>query len=156
MRLLERTVQEMKGVPELQEEVELHLDLHVRIPEDYIPEEELRLKVYRQLLTASSMEELETSMRDQFGPPPAEVRALLAAGRVRRAMQRLKIREIQKHRDLLVFRIDPSTSVPLERWIDVAGRFPQSYFTPEGALKIRQDREGEHLVYWLDDFLKSL
>jgi transcription-repair coupling factor (superfamily II helicase) len=155
MRLLERTVQEMKGVPELQEEVELHLDLHVQIPPAYIPQEELRLKVYRQLLT-SPLEELESSLRDQFGPPPPEVLTLLAAGRIRRAMQRLKIREVQKHRDLLVFRIDPSTSVPLEQWIDVARRFPQSHFTPEGALKIRQDREGEHLVYWLDDFLKSL
>ena len=155
MRLLERTVQEMKGEPDLQREVELHLDVHIRIPEDYVPQEELRLKVYRQLLT-SPPEQLEASLRDQFGPPPPEMKALLSAARIRRSMRRLGIREIHKQRDLLVFHIDPTTPIALEQWIDVARRFPQSHFTPDGALKIRRDIGGEHLVYWLDDLLDTL
>jgi transcription-repair coupling factor (superfamily II helicase) len=155
LRLLEKTVQEMKGLPDLTEEVELHLDVTAQIPPDYIPDEALRLKVYRQLLTAP-LEELPAALRDQFGPPPPAMNLLLAVARVRRHLQRLKVRSVVRQPGKLVLRIDPATPVPLEKWIDVAGRFPGSYFSQDGALTLKQDREGDILVYWLDRFLADL
>ena len=155
LRLLEKTVQEMKGLPDLTEEVELHLDIQAQIPPEYIPDEALRLKVYRQLLTAP-LEDLPDALRDQFGPPPPVMELLLAVARVRRHLQRLKVRSAVCQPGKLVLRIDPATPVPIEQWIDIAGKFPGSYFSQDGALTLKQDREGDILVYWLDRFLADL
>ncbi len=155
LRLLEKTVQEMKGLPDLTAEVELHLDIQAQIPPEYIPDEALRLKVYRQLLTAP-LEGMPEALRDQFGPLPPAMELLLAVARVRRHLQRLKVRSAARRPGLLVLHIDPSTPVPLERWIDVAAKFPGSFFTQDGALTLKQDREGDILVYWLDRFLADL
>src|SRR5260221_2889012 len=77
-RLLERTVQEMKGEtvrPEVKAQINLAVD--IKIPEDYIPDFSERLVLYKKISSVAGEEELariRDEIRDLYGeiPRPAE------------------------------------------------------------------------------------
>ena len=74
VRLLEETVQELKGeeVP-LEVHSTLNLGLDIRIPPDYIADEHQRLRAYKRIADAKSPEEVSSSTAGlaRIGPPPA-------------------------------------------------------------------------------------
>jgi transcription-repair coupling factor (superfamily II helicase) len=58
----------------------IELPLAAAIPEEYVPERNLRLQLYRRLAGIRSIDELrsfETELGDRFGPPPVEVGNLI-------------------------------------------------------------------------------
>jgi transcription-repair coupling factor (superfamily II helicase) len=66
--------------------VNVELPLAVGIPTEYIPDQELRLRLYRRLAdirNQSEIEAVETEFRDRFGQPPEMVRNLLYQMRVK-------------------------------------------------------------------------
>jgi transcription-repair coupling factor (superfamily II helicase) len=93
-RLLAQAVRELKGEsPELvtgdeamayltplSEGVQINLPLPVYLPEDYVPEETLRLQLYRRLAGLLSEDEIDTmaqELEDRFGELPEPVANLL-------------------------------------------------------------------------------
>ena len=93
-RLLAQTVRELKGeVPQkitseeaiayltpLSEGVQINLPLPVYLPEDYVPDESLRLRLYRRLAGLLSEEEITAiaqELEDRFGELPEPVVNLL-------------------------------------------------------------------------------
>ncbi len=79
--MLERTVRELKGEVEVEEaEVALNLGLNIRIPAEYITEENQRLRMYKRVAGVDSEKQLEDvtgELTDRYGEPPAPVRNLL-------------------------------------------------------------------------------
>ena len=75
MRLLEETIREIKGEPGDDDvRAQVNLKIELRIAEDYIPDMNQRLGVYRRLASARSDAALGSvldEMRDRYGPPPA-------------------------------------------------------------------------------------
>jgi transcription-repair coupling factor (superfamily II helicase) len=66
--------------------IELHLGVGFVIPQDYVPEPDVRIGLYRRLAALTSeaeVEELGDEITDRFGPPPEPVRHLLELARVR-------------------------------------------------------------------------
>ncbi|HEV8481681.1 MAG TPA: transcription-repair coupling factor [Candidatus Eisenbacteria bacterium] len=87
VKLLEETIADLKGVP-LEETLEprLHTDRPAFLPETYVPDDEQKLELYRQLAVARKPErvdELEAELVDRFGTPPAPARELLELRRLR-------------------------------------------------------------------------
>src|SRR6202042_2774202 len=81
VRLLEETVRELKGeaVP-AEIHSSLNLGLDIRIPADYITDENQRLRAYRQIANAGTpadRERAEKELEDRYGPAPDAVRNLL-------------------------------------------------------------------------------
>jgi transcription-repair coupling factor (superfamily II helicase) len=86
-RLLARAVEELKaereGKPPPQEpltNIRIDLPIPVRLPEDYVPDTWLRLKMYRRLAELNSMseiDEMETELIDRFGPLPGVAENLM-------------------------------------------------------------------------------
>ena len=74
MKLLEGTVRELKGEDvedDLRATVNLRVDL--KIDEDYVPDMNQRLMVYRRIASARSEEEIDkvvSDVRDRYGPIP--------------------------------------------------------------------------------------
>jgi transcription-repair coupling factor (superfamily II helicase) len=79
-RLLARAVEELKAEregklppPEPLTNIRIDLPIPVRLPEDYVPDTWLRLKMYRRLAELNSMseiDEMEKELVDRFGPLP--------------------------------------------------------------------------------------
>ena len=79
--MLERTVRELKGeIEEETPETQLNLGLNIRIPADYIHEENQRLRMYKRIAGVESEAQLEDvagELGDRYGTPPPPVRNLL-------------------------------------------------------------------------------
>ncbi|MBX9742220.1 MAG: transcription-repair coupling factor [Chthoniobacterales bacterium] len=68
------------------------------IPEHYLPEASLRIEAYRQLAAApdqAALEQLATSWRDRFGPPPLPVQHLLLIETIRRTAAEHHITKVE-------------------------------------------------------------
>src|SRR2546425_4577042 len=92
-RLLERTVQEMKGeVPRPETQAQINLGVDIKIPEEYIPDFNERLVLYKRISTASGEDELariRDEIRDLYGEIPHPAGDLLALAAVRLLADRL-------------------------------------------------------------------
>src|SRR3954467_7749491 len=78
--MLEQAVREMKGEAEPQPQAQLNLGLNVRIPADYITEENQRLRMYKRIAgveTERQLADVEAELKDRYGEPPVPVRQLL-------------------------------------------------------------------------------
>ncbi len=89
--------------------VTLELPLPAFIPETYIPEEALRLQLYRRmaaLTTIQQVAEMSQELQDRFGPPPEPVRNLLYVLQVKALAIRAKVNAIGREDDQLALRSD--------------------------------------------------
>jgi transcription-repair coupling factor (superfamily II helicase) len=74
------------------------LPLSAHIPQDYVPEEQLRLRLYQRLArmeTMQEVEEAEAELEDRFGALPDAVRELMYALRVRLAAAEAGVTSVQ-------------------------------------------------------------
>ena len=65
---------------------EVRIGLNGRVPDDYIPEPEIRLSLYTRLLrlrAETEIDALRDEIEDRFGPPPEPVEALFTLARLR-------------------------------------------------------------------------
>ncbi len=105
MQLLEEAVAESKGepLPEARE-VTLQLGLPLGLPAAWIPEESLRMALYKKLAAAASVQDLdqiEKEARDRFGSPPREFDRLGSLSRLRLVAKSLGIRSLLRRGDEL-------------------------------------------------------
>src|SRR5690349_23603328 len=80
-QMLDRAVREMKGEAAPDEaETQLNLGLNIRIPAEYIPEENQRLRMYKRVAgveAESQLADVAAELQDRYGEPPQAVRNLL-------------------------------------------------------------------------------
>ncbi len=110
------------------ENVTLKLGASYLIPASYVPDEALRLQLYRQLATARDAQAIGTfgaELRDRFGAHPTEVEALLGVMGLRNRAAALNISKIEVG--------EKATSVAFHK-----GRFAN----PEGLIKLLQKLTG--------------
>jgi transcription-repair coupling factor (superfamily II helicase) len=124
-QMLERAVSKLKGeesVPELRTTLSLGLD--VRIPENYIPSENLRLRTYKRISSIATEEEKQDVRRelaDRFGAPPATVENLLEYAVLKSMCERLRISAVERQGNRIAIRfhaetpLDPATLVKVVR-----------------------------------------
>ena len=95
VRLLEETVRELKGEevpPEIHSTLNLGLD--IRIPPEYIADENQRLRAYRQIANAAdaaAREKAGKELEDRYGPVPEAVRNLLEYSTLKTLAEKLGI-----------------------------------------------------------------
>lgn len=76
---------------------EFNLGLPARIPDDYVPDPDLRLALYAQIARIDDEEDAaaaESAIVDRFGPMPGETAALLAYARLRPLCRALRLRRL--------------------------------------------------------------
>ena len=87
VRLLEETIADLKGVPhEERVEPRLTTDWAAFLPEEYVPDNEEKLEVYRRLAIASRPDVVDgigEELADRFGKVPAPARHLLELRKIR-------------------------------------------------------------------------
>ncbi|MCD2324312.1 DEAD/DEAH box helicase [Sphingomonas sp. IC-56] len=95
--LLEIAVRRTRGEEVERWTAQLNLGLHGRLPEGWVPEEELRVTLYARLARIDSvggMDSFEAELEDRFGELPDEVQTLIALARARLLARSAGIRRI--------------------------------------------------------------
>jgi transcription-repair coupling factor (superfamily II helicase) len=159
--MLERTVRELKGeVQPETAETQLNLGLNIRIPSDYIPEENQRLRMYKRVAgveTPAQLEDVAGELGDRYGAPPPPVRSLLEYATLKLLSQRIGVAQIERRREAVSIRFTESASVDPERLARFVAGEPGSQFTPAGVLKFAlKEKQPEQVLARLKSLLEQL
>ena len=140
MKLLEDTVRELKGEDlddDLRAAVNLRVDL--RIDEDYIPDMNQRLGIYRRIASSRSVSEIDRileELRDRYGPVPSSVLNLAEYGRIRVAADRLGVESIDREGQTVVFKFRPDAKVDPGHLFQFVSQHPEVTLTPPAVVKL--------------------
>jgi transcription-repair coupling factor (superfamily II helicase) len=143
MKLLEESVRELKG-EDLQDDVRAMVNLRVdlKIDDEYVPDTNQRLMVYRKVASARTDPELSRvvdEIRDRYGEPPSSVLNLFEYGRIRIAADRLGVESIDREGHAVVIRFRQNARVDPLRLVKVVGEFPGATLVPPVSLKLNLD-----------------
>ncbi|MFC5862652.1 transcription-repair coupling factor [Acidicapsa dinghuensis] len=139
--MLEDAVRELKGEStEERPATQLNLGIALRIEENYVPEENQRLRLYKKIAGAAndaSLNDVHAELEDRYGPLPDHTVHLLEAARLRIECERIGVAQIDRKRDLLHLRFTEKASVDPERLMRLVARNARkgAVFTPQGILK---------------------
>jgi len=138
-QMLDRAVREMKGEAAPDEaETQLNLGLNIRIPGNYIPEENQRLRMYKRVAgveSESQLSDVAAELEDRYGPPPGAVRNLLDYASLKLLCMRVGVNAIERKRDAVTFKFRQNAAVDPEQLARFVSGQRGAAFTPEGLLK---------------------
>ncbi|MGO9261111.1 MAG: transcription-repair coupling factor [Bryobacteraceae bacterium] len=143
VRLLDETVRELKGeeiVPEVHSALNLGLD--IRIPPDYISDENQRLRAYRQIanaVNAEARDRAEKELEDRYGPVPEAVHNLLEYSALKTMAQEIGVEAVDRRHNLLNIKFHQATRVDPARLMAMVGKTRGAQFTPAGVLLLPLD-----------------
>jgi transcription-repair coupling factor (superfamily II helicase) len=158
-QMLERAVSKLKGeesAPELRTTLSLGLD--VRIPENYIPSENLRLRTYKRISSIASQEEkqdVHRELTDRFGAPPATVENLLEYAVLKSMCERLRISAVERQGNRVAIRFHAETTLDPATLVKVVRSRKGIKLDPSGVLWLETTR-GESVPGALRNVLLGL
>ncbi|WP_428773686.1 transcription-repair coupling factor [Vibrio sp.] len=106
MEMLEQAVEALKAGKEpalddlLREQTEVELRLPALLPDDYIPDVNTRLSMYKQIASVSSsdeLDELKVELIDRFGLLPDAAKNLLTVSAIKLTAAEIKAKKIEAH-----------------------------------------------------------
>ena len=161
VRLLEESVRELKGeevAPEIHSALNLGLD--IRIPPDYIADENQRLRAYRQIASAAdaaARERAEKELEDRYGPVPEAVRNLLAYSALKTTAEQIGIEAVDRRHNVLNVKFHKQTRVDPARLMNIVGKTKGAQFTPAGVLLLPLDGQAAgEILRFLAEKLEQL
>jgi len=143
-QMLERAVSKLKGeeaAPEMRTTLSLGLD--VRIPQDYIPSENLRLRTYKRISSIKSDDEktdVAKELEDRFGPLRSSVENLLEYAALKSICERLRISTAERQGNRLAVRFHPETPLDPATLVSVVRSRDGIRLDPSGVLWIELQR----------------
>ncbi len=147
VQMLERAVSTLKGEevkPEMRATINLGLD--IRIPEEYIPSENLRLRTYKRIagITGEAeREEVNSELTDRFGAPPPAVGNLLDYALLKGLAETLLISSIERRANEVAIKFHPETPLSPENLVKfIRSQKEGLRLDPSGTLWMRLDRRG--------------
>jgi transcription-repair coupling factor (superfamily II helicase) len=147
VQMLERAVATLKGEevkPEMRATINLGLD--IRIPEEYIPNENLRLRTYKRIagITGEAeREEVNSELTDRFGAPPPAVGNLLDYALLKGLAEGLLISSIERRANEVAIKFHPETPLSPENLVKfIRSQKEGLRLDPNGTLWMRLDRRG--------------
>ncbi len=158
-QMLERAVTKLKGeeaAPELRTTLSLGFD--VRIPQDYIPSENLRLRTYKKISSIATEEEkqdVRKELQDRFGSPPATVENLLEYAVLKSMCERLRISAVERQGTRIAVRFHPQTTLDPAKLVSVVRSRAGIKLDPGGVLWMEVKR-GESVPVALRNVLLGL
>jgi transcription-repair coupling factor (superfamily II helicase) len=137
-QMLERAVAKLKGedvTPELRTTLSLGLD--VRIPQEYIPSENLRLRTYKRISSISTeaeKQDVRKELEDRFGALPKSVENLLEYATLKSMSERLRISSVERQGSRVAIRFYPETTLDPARLVSVVRSRKGIKLDPSGVL----------------------
>ncbi len=138
MHLLEKTIKELKGEAREDIKSEINLKVDIRIPEDYLPQINLRLNLYKLISSVEDLSEIEKikeEIKDRYGPLPSSVANLLRYGMIKHLAQKVKINAIDRIGKKIIFKIFPTSSADIAQLTKLMERYSGT-ITPQGVMSL--------------------
>src|SRR5712692_6485954 len=160
-QMLERAVREMKGEAGVEvTEIQLNLGLNIRIPSDYIKEENQRLRMYKRVAgveTESQLHDVRSELIDRYGETPGAVRNLLEYAALKLQATRVGANAIERKREFVNIKFSQNASIDPGKLARFVASQRGTQFTPDGTLKfsIKIDSAGG-ILQTLRDLLEEL
>jgi transcription-repair coupling factor (superfamily II helicase) len=160
-QMLERAVREMKGEAGSEAtEIQLNLGLNIRIPSDYIKEENQRLRMYKRVAgveTESQLNDVRSELIDRYGETPTAVRNLLDYARLKLQAMRVGANLIERKREFVSVKFGAQAAIDPGKLARFVASQRGTQFTPDGTLKfaIKIDSAGG-ILQTLRDLLEEL
>jgi transcription-repair coupling factor (superfamily II helicase) len=160
-QMLDRAVREMKGEAGPDEaETQLNLGLNIRIPVNYIPEENQRLRMYKRVAgveTESQLNDVGAELEDRYGEPPAAVRNLLDYASLKLLAVRVGVNAIERKRDLVTIKFRQNAVIDPGKLARFVSSQRGAQFTPDGMLKFfLKPTAAEEVLDHLETLLEKL
>ena len=118
-RMLSQEIAHMKGQETATDFTPLlSLGITAFLPKEYIPDEVLKIEFYRRLAELSAEEqltEIESELKDRFGPLPLEAQMLLKVAAFRPKAKRLGIQRLEAQGGWVALQWHPDLTPPAER-----------------------------------------
>jgi len=141
-RLLAQAVDDLKAkgpkaaaaLPEIELSPVIELPLQAFLPEDYVPEENLRVKMYQRMTSLKSEDELDNlrqEMEDRFGLLPPATEDLLYVLRVRLLASRAGVQTVGREDSSLVLKLNARAQ---ERASRIAAQFGRRAWVGRGQM----------------------
>ncbi|HVB35021.1 MAG TPA: transcription-repair coupling factor [Patescibacteria group bacterium] len=144
-QMLEQAVAALKGEsPRPEMRVTLNLGLDVRIPPDYIPGENERLRTYKRIAAIAAESERDDILReieDRFGPPPRSVLNLLEYALLKSQCERILVSSVERRDRRLALRFHGDTPVRPDRLVRLVRSRRGSSLDPSGLLWVEYKPE---------------
>jgi transcription-repair coupling factor (superfamily II helicase) len=159
--MLDRAIRELKG-EELAEKVstQFNLGIDLRIPAEYIPEENQRLRMYKRAAGVQSeiqLEDVAKELRDRYGAPPAPVRLLLAVSGLKLLCENLGVLSVDRKRDTATVKFAEEAQIDPERLAEFVVQSRGAQFSPGGVLKLNlKSTQPEAVIAQLSGLLRDL
>jgi transcription-repair coupling factor (superfamily II helicase) len=143
LKMLDESVRELRGeeVP-LEIHSALNLGLDIRIPTEYIGDENQRLRVYRRIANAADAQErerIQKELEDRYGKLPDAVQHLLDYSALKADAEQVGIERVDRRQNTLQIRFHPQTKVDPARLMELVKSLKGAQFSPAGILMLPLD-----------------
>ncbi len=160
-QMLDRAVREIKGEAAPDEAAtQLNLGLNIRIPVNYIPEENQRLRMYKRVAgveTASQLDDVRAELQDRYGDLPPAVLSLLQYASLKLLCVRVGVTAIERKRDQLSIRFRQNATIDPARLAAFVAGQRGAQFSPDGTLKfVFSPTRAEEVLARLQELLEQL
>ena len=140
IRLLEETVQELKGEPSAPEiHASLNLGLEIRIPSSYIADETQRLRAYKRIADVADetgAARVVAELGDRYGQAPEEVRHLIEFSLLKSLAERIGVESVERRANFLNLKFHPQSKVDPMKLMALVRTASGAQFTPAGVLRL--------------------
>lgn len=163
LELIEKTIRELRGETPAKEDVrpEIQLGIPAFIPEDYLPDMNSRLMLYKRISMASSLDELDTlrdELSDLYGYIPHQVENLLQVIDIRNTLRAISGKRMDYNGSDFQISFRNETSVSPEKIVRLARRRDKRIkFSPDMKLTVTMPQlKGQEIISGARELLHEL
>ncbi|MGH9529866.1 MAG: TRCF domain-containing protein, partial [Terriglobales bacterium] len=125
-------------VPADETATQINLGMNIRIPAEYIAEENQRLRMYKRVAaveTESQLNDVGAELQDRYGEPPPAVRNLLDYASLKLLAIEVGATIIERKRDFTTIKFRQNAVIDPEKLAHFVSTHRGAQFTPDGTLK---------------------
>jgi len=121
-QMLDEAIGSLQGketIPEIDPEIKIGLDAY--IPEEYCPDQHLRLGLYKRLFSAQPDElpEITDEISDLYGEIPGPLKMLIGIAEIRDIMKKMRLKKIDRRDNTLRLYLSRDSKINLGKLIDI-------------------------------------
>ena len=160
--MLEEAVREVKGEKAAGEKIPtlLNLALNLRIPNEYVTEENQRLRLYKRLAGAvenATVDQVMEEMADRYGAVPLSVKNLTEATRFKLLCQKIGVMQADRKQNHVYIRFTDNASIDPALLMQYVALNKGAQFSPGGTMRVvLKSTAAEDVLAQLKDVLVRL